>query len=546
MGSIGGLIYVLRQTDSGNRSTASELELAPEATASESEKVAETIPDESNTLRSEPVDKLPAAVETQATQPFQSLDSNNDTFRKPGNSIKTAKLLNDCWFKVRPFLVEIQAETPLGSQFATGTIVDSRGWILTSYRAVAGAKQIDIRQARKSIPDETGTEPLVDQVRGFIAADLEHDLVLLSINPRFVVAFNDLPIADVDKLVGSQYLIQCMPPTESYPWSMVESRIVRRIQLAEMDSHAAEKMVRLGFHDENLRWIQHQQLSPLRIGAPLFNDQSQLVAMNTSGVDEIKQDILAVPATFILELKQLGRTELQPLPVPQFDIDSKTLSNEQQETDAIVDESSEMPVAHSGSSLRELSETINRLGSDCQLFGWWPTTVSETKILGEFAVVLVAAQHQIVAVNDDPDVETLRLQVTDWTGKMTESLSAGTARGRDAHFEFNRRLATNPMLSLAGNRMFIGFAFVEFSAMESPKMAIDQGGEQDSIVFEFNGSERRVISNLSSNWPPLPPDSHWLIIGERLEGEVRLNSPDKQATLLQKTKVHFVLQAKAR
>ncbi len=144
---------------------------------------------------------------------------------QPPSKIIRSGRLDDCWMRVRPFIVKLTAQTPLGPKSLTGTIIDSRGWVATSYRAIQGAGEIEVSQSPKTSDDLNSSSLLTDKVRGIIATDFEHDLAILSVNRRFVVSFSDLPMIEQDHLVISEYLVQCVAPTGQYPWSATECRI---------------------------------------------------------------------------------------------------------------------------------------------------------------------------------------------------------------------------------------------------------------------------------------------------------------------------------
>ena len=209
-----------------------------------------------------------------------------------------------------------------------------------------------------------------------MAIDVAKDLALLSINRRFVISFNDLLISEVDNLVGSQFLIQCTPPTTAWPYSAVESRISRRARFKDFEPGLVKTMTQQFLTDDSVRWIQHQHDGPLKVGAPLFADDGSLVAINTSAIGENQRDVFAIPAKHILELKQQASDDVLPLPLPYADTatdDSPVVSSDLSD--------SQMNVVHSGSTLREISESLNRVGKQCQLFDYWPTTETESKQL---------------------------------------------------------------------------------------------------------------------------------------------------------------------
>ena len=154
--------------------------------------------------------------------------------------------------------------------------------------------------------------------------------------------------------------------------------------------------------------------------------------------------------------------------------------------------------------------------------------------------MLVLAQREIELAESSPDLETLLKQVVDWSAQLEQNLGIESNHSREDQKKFNRFFSKS---FRSGNDPFIGFVFIQYSAMESPKIAINQDEKQDSVVFEVIGSKEKIITNLASGWPPLPPDSPWLIVGERMAGEIRLLDRNQKKETLQQSKVHFVFQS---
>lgn len=123
------------------------------------------------------------------------------------------KQVDDCWKLTQPHLLSLLIQGPGGTRQATGTIVDSRGWVVTSYQAVKDAWRIEVTSAAKSLVDSYGNQPLNDLARGFIATDPENDLALLAVNRRFVVSFADVEISKNSQIVAGEHLLQCGPPS---------------------------------------------------------------------------------------------------------------------------------------------------------------------------------------------------------------------------------------------------------------------------------------------------------------------------------------------
>ena len=88
--------------------------------------------------------------------PKRAPDRNADFFTKVQ--------LEDCWREHHSRIVRLKIANSMGEKLALGTILDSRGWMLTSYRAIAGATQIRVTQTAASFEQFKKGDPLSDFV----------------------------------------------------------------------------------------------------------------------------------------------------------------------------------------------------------------------------------------------------------------------------------------------------------------------------------------------------------------------------------------------
>ena len=95
------------------------------------------------------------------------------------------KSAQNCWEAVQPNLLSLKVYDGKGTHNAVGTIIDSRGWVLTNYSAVKGASKIEVSSSLKTIQYLGETELLNDLVRGYIAVNKEEDLYHFVSQPAF-------------------------------------------------------------------------------------------------------------------------------------------------------------------------------------------------------------------------------------------------------------------------------------------------------------------------------------------------------------------------
>ena len=324
----------------------------------------------------EPTNNSSDAVSTRAgeiplppppREPFAELDSpakGSNSFSKPTNLFKAKKMMDNGWFNLKPYLLELYADTPTGRKTATGMIVDSRGWVVTSYNAFKGASEIHLRRAVDV--DRSDSKRVRDKVRGFIAVVPEHDLALLAINRRLIDTFEDLPLSnDENKLVASQYVIQAQPPSKLYPYAVEETQIRQTALISDLDSSISKRLEFRDF-DPQIRWLGHENRAPMKIGAPLLDDNGDVLAMNTAAFDTTTKQTIALPAKYINDLKKFAVDKILPLPFG---------GNVAQQNDVPIS----TPVVAIDADSRSLSENLNRLGEQCQAFSWWAETDDERK-----------------------------------------------------------------------------------------------------------------------------------------------------------------------
>ena len=476
------------------------------------------------------------------------------TYTEPKTGMVSKNTMRDTWEQVQPHLVELTAETAFGPAQATGILIDSRGWVLSSYRALQGAKEITVRPSRKSIQDPENE--LTDLVRGVIASDPAHDLVILKVNRRFVTQFRDLPIANQDRIVTRQYLIQCAPPSDSYKWSAVECPIENRKRTSELDQEQQMYLKQAGYledPEEPTRWMLHRLPSPLGQGSALINDKGELVGMTvkTTFPKSAKDLCLAVPATHILKLKQSAlkkSSETQPAPLPIPSLNRATATN----TPTTVgnrnesDQSSQTaPTTHDNLSLlpktslrRILSLNLNRAGQVCGQTDWWPKNDTEVANLRLFIDHLITAQRVIEAEPDGQDTPILQKQVDYWWPQLSSGLRPPDGFSQETNSKFNGNYREQQEESTR----FVAVGQVYYSLVESPIIDFDTEPNQETVTFKLIGIDQPIIAPSNEDWPVLHRKTECLIVGELLSKHVRIVNQDGEGQeKLDLAKVYFLL-----
>lgn len=449
-------------------------------------------------------------LETQAAPRFPDVE-----FTRPPRRLLTQAKLDQAWRRLQPHLVELEAETPFGTRLVPGLIIDSRGWVATSYRAVKDASKITAR----SVPASDDLKPLEDRVRGWLASDPAHDLVLLQVNRRFVTSLRDPPLAMEDKIVASQHLIHVTIPSEKFPWAANECRVDRK-RLDELSEPTQKQLESRGLADPDFVWITHSVHCPNEGGSLIVDTMGVIqgvnVQLHSAPVDE--NESLAVPARWVHELKQAVVGEPRPLPVDNANVVAGGQASANLDGDPPPDSS--IPVAAPLSEFRDLSIALNRLGSQCQSLGWWPDSDAAAERLAEF----ITALSEVRASAEDPDTSqedaaTLKAQSEYWWDRVSSELAPPDSAD-DPGTEFNRRMASE------WNRPgpFLAVTSVKLAAIISPPIKIETETDDESVTFDSVDGGMIWIANTRQGWPVLRPETRWLVWGTERRGQFTLQN----------------------
>ncbi|MEE2825653.1 MAG: serine protease [Planctomycetota bacterium] len=459
-------------------------------------------------------------------------------FPEPKPRIYSGKSIGDTWLKVQPHLVELTGETAFGEIHATGILIDSRGWVLTSYRAIQGATEITVSQSRKSMEEPKGE--LTDLVRGVIASDADHDLVILKVNRRFVTEFRDLPIAERDVIVPRQYLIQCVPPSQSYPWPAVECPVESRKTYAELGEREQQQLRDIGYGENSTSWILHPVPSPRNRGAALVNEQGELVGMTVeafpvkSGTDLC----LAIPAEHILDLKQQANNTSTPLPLAEVnrraanqptanhapDPEPATAVNKD-EAGGPPEEAGSLTILPKESPWYDLSLELNRAGRTCSQFGWWPGNDDQTANLQNFVDQLATTERVIAEKQSENESETalLQNQIDYWWRQFSAGFQPTDGLSETAQAKLNQRYEKGSQNESILN--LVGFAKVHIPLSEGVLV-----NEEPCVTFQLLGTKALLTAPADDVWPALRPGANCLFVAELQPGVLFITDPANKAT----------------
>ncbi len=387
------------------------------------------------------------------------------------------------WRDANPRIVELIIEKPTGSFSAVGTIVDSKGWMVTSFLAVKNASSIQVKQMKPSLDYEE--ELLLDTARGVIAVDPESDLAILEINRRFVVNFSRIEMAERDGIVAAKRLLYCTAPTETTPLGFNEVRVQNRRRISELGESEKVAFAQHQLESSAVEWIQlsDRELIP---GSPLLDENGQFVAFSTSIGDA--QQSYAVAASHVFDLmknadgktKSLASLGATPKPgVPNVAMDPTNAGG--------------LPGAAPSD---DLSVNLNRAGATCKLFKFQPNDIGQYRDLQEFLTQINEAEQFVLNNKNDVKAESIRKLIDNWklalkpqTEIQANAFNLLAIEGMD----------TDPTA-------FSAYVQVHYSAMQSPRYE-----DKDTITFKILGTDRLLVCYFEDSLPVMRPDTKWYI-----------------------------------
>ena len=328
--------------------------------------------------------------------------------------------LDACWESVRPHLVQLKVHNARGEHDAVGTIIDSRGWIVTSYRAIKGASRIEVIASAKSIDEYGSDELLQDEVRGLIesASDPERDIAVLSINRRFVVSFADIKHASSVKIVNGAFVCQSAPPSNVNPYGRRETKILNRDRLEVLATK--NEVTQKGFDNPDVNWAVADFKNKPAPGTPLTTIEGDLAAINVFTDDTTAHYVLVDK---LAELVANSDGEVKPM----LELGGAT-----------VEEKEMVQVNQFHPILKDI-QGLNQAGDACRKFDWIATTPENYKLLQEFGEkIAVAAKF----VRDNPDeaaevLDPVKDQIETWENTVAHRYFGLAAADLDQIKEMN-------------------------------------------------------------------------------------------------------------
>jgi len=406
------LIIQLQKNPIGNSSARNE-----EQPAAENDGSVDGTSDNSKTADSnEPADDTAAASTDNADSKKPRVKDSPpvkrirlDDLEPIKNVFHSDKDVVNCWDLVHKHLVNLTVHDAKGEHPAVATIVDSRGWIVTSYNAVKGASKIDVTASVKSIDELPKPDLLKDVVRGVIKLDPKQDLAVLSINRRFVESFADIKVTPKYRVLEGEYLIQSTPPSKIAPYARRETKMEICDKLGALSGKAQAMAKERELESPELNWIVCPDKQSTLPGAPLIRIDGTFEAINVFTENDLAY---YVPVDRLRDLIADADDKPQPMAL---------LGGANMEDGVVAVETTH--------PMRKTSVMINRLAEKCQKFNWIPKNREDYDQLLDFSKQYVTAIN-FIKKNKEDEPE-LAAEIKTQTDRIGNSILKSLAENVD-------------------------------------------------------------------------------------------------------------------
>jgi hypothetical protein len=471
-------------------------------------------------------DSMLRSDEPNQTQPSSTTVQGDDQPDSPEEQIAAADLperefdyfskreLELIWERVRPRLLSLSVRTDQGNLPAVGTIIDSRGWALTSYQLAGKWPEVAVTSSATNLDaynehvnalsgqNPKGQKLLTDQSKGLAGQAPKLDLALLAVNLRFVVALDKFEILPRTKIVAGLFLAQAGPPSFENPYGVEEIEVLAKQSYDELESLARNKADELGLTDPTIDWVVTNKKARPVPGTPALDRSGGLAARY---VFSTRYYAYFLPADDALSAVQLASNSGNGKPTQPNAPDTQLL-----------------PIDH---SMARPNELMNRSGSACEQFGWLPTDNDEYLELQKFSRRISTVQ-KFIRDNQNKESESIVLSIlSNHITRWQKSLSRSLGNSKIFTDQSIDQLNQFALKQLNRRKLTTGSSYIPFFA-EVYSAGIDENN-LDSILLQL-GDQDAFIRVPFDGRNTLRPGSRWLCFFKRdtrlVKRKLKLNS----------------------
>ena len=427
--------------------------------------------------------------------------SANDLPQRKFEFLQT-KEMRTVWQRIRPRLISLEIRTDLGTSPSVGTIVDSRGWALTSNQlvskwpdvmATASARDIDDYYAHIDTKKE-GTESslLSDLSKGIASVHPGRDQTLIELNSRFVVALDTLNFATRLDVVSGDYLIQAAPPSPTNPYGYEEVEVHGRQEFEELETEARAKAETLGIDDPLATWVVTSKKAQPIIGTPVLTRTGKLVATYAFSTKQFAYFLMANQTKALIAKAAASSAEGGKLKV----------------VDATVD------LLSPDHSMARPNQLMNRAGAACESFDWLPANEDQYLQLQKFSRRF-STVAKFVEDQQDDESESVTLSIlSDHIKRWQRSISQSILDANKISPEKIDQLNAIAVDKLSASKSNTANTYIPFVA-EVYKVEFDITENRDSVSMTINQDQAIIKVEYLAESDPMRPGSQWLCFYKR-------------------------------
>ena len=344
-------------------SADSQAEVANQNQASESKQDLKEKPEREKGDASDPQAKPASPEKLREPEVLKSYDLAKFAYHTPREA-------EELWARVFPSVLELKIYRGGSESSLGGVLVDSRGWVLTSYSGIRDAEQILCRVAPSQMNFNFNATGVTDTSKGILAFDADVDLAIIQINRKLVDVITPITIAKQPPVVGVRAFMAAPPSLTKFAW-VSESQVSFEGSFNSVNENFKAMIEAAGLKPDR-SWQAHDTVVPAVPGSPIFTIKNGLIGIVTIGSTESKA-IVASGDEISNLIKRVGEEPVMPAAVPENFL---TPPN--------------MPQLPTTSEYYKVSRKLNDSAIACMSFGWIPTTNAELDLLIEFFRTLQA------------------------------------------------------------------------------------------------------------------------------------------------------------
>ena len=437
--------------------------------------------------------------------------------------------LHRTWSQVHPYLVQLDIVSTSGNHKATGILIDSRGWVATSYQAIKEAITVNVTMAASSLDEGPASNPqLSDLARGIIAVNPAQDIAIISVNRTLVQNVSDIAIEYNEPLVSAQRLIFCRAPKDGRRLWITDSKVDRRPRAQELEEQEKEITNRYGYKSEkNFQWIVHQRpFQPEFAGAALLNQSGQLVGMGITWKENAAESF-AIPVKSLVAARDKAIRERSYENIQLFKNAGKEIAKPAGKPKAgkSFTDAPKTKLDKNASDFT-LMQRINKSIEQANSIGWLASKNEDVSKLADLAKLLATSDARIKSVVKGKE------EIAQAEKRLAAAIEGIQKRIDQIEILPKKAVAKSNELMLGKAKDTPQTPVLFYATVYRPSIFSPRLRSKKTVMFTIEGTKQLLITPVTDNHFDLRPGTRWILVGKVNEVpnvEVRSESPNNDA-----------------